>query len=52
MAYWTEDRINTLKALFEEGKPASFIAEKLGGTTRNAVIGKCHRLGLKRPGGK
>lgn len=46
---WTEDRTNTLKTMWEAGESASKIAEKLGGTTRNAVIGKAHRMGLKRP---
>ncbi|MGB7406032.1 MAG: GcrA family cell cycle regulator [Pacificimonas sp.] len=47
---WTEDRIETLRKLWEEGHPASKIAEELGGVSRNAVIGKAHRLGLeKRP---
>ena len=47
---WTEERIEKLKTLWEEGHPASRIAEELGGVSRNAVIGKAHRLGLeKRP---
>lgn len=45
---WTEDRIATLKAGWEGGMTASQIAEQLGeGVTRNAVIGKAHRLGLE-----
>lgn len=45
---WTEDRIAVLKAGWESGMTASQIAEKLGeGVTRNAVIGKAHRLGLE-----
>ncbi len=45
---WTEDRIAMLKAGWEGGMTASQIAEKLGeGVTRNAVIGKAHRLGLE-----
>jgi GcrA cell cycle regulator len=45
---WTEDRIELLRALWDSGQSASQIAEKLsGGITRNAVIGKAHRLGLK-----
>jgi len=45
---WTEDRIAVLKAGWEGGMTASQIAEKLGeGVTRNAVIGKAHRLGLE-----
>ena len=43
---WTEERIIELKQLWAEGQSASKIAEKLGGVTRNAVIGKIHRLGL------
>ena len=43
---WTDDRIATLKKMWQQGKSASEIAEKLGGVTRNAVIGKAHRLGL------
>ncbi|MBV7257864.1 GcrA cell cycle regulator [Pacificimonas sp. WHA3] len=47
---WTDERIAILSRLWEEGHPASKIAEELGGVTRNAVIGKAHRLGLeKRP---
>jgi hypothetical protein len=45
---WTYDRENTLKKLWKEGKTASEIAETLGGTTRNAVIGKVNRLGIQR----
>jgi GcrA cell cycle regulator len=45
---WTEDRIELLKKLWDGGQSASQIAEELsGGITRNAVIGKAHRLGLK-----
>ena len=43
---WTEDRVDTLKTLWNEGLSASQIAGRLGGVTRNAVIGKVHRLGL------
>jgi len=44
---WTEDRVNGLKVLWDEGLSASKIARALGnGLTRNAVIGKAHRLGL------
>ncbi|WP_031550070.1 GcrA family cell cycle regulator [Parvularcula oceani] len=43
---WTEDRVETLKTLWSEGLSASQIAGRLGGVTRNAVIGKVHRLGL------
>lgn len=44
---WTDERIGTLKKLWEGGSTASQIAEELGGVSRNAVIGKAHRLGLK-----
>lgn len=45
---WTDDRIEALKKHWDDGLSASQIAEKLGeGVTRNAVIGKAHRLGLK-----
>lgn len=43
---WTEDRVEKLAKLWEEGLSASQIAKELGGVTRNAVIGKVHRLGL------
>ncbi|MEM9750581.1 MAG: GcrA family cell cycle regulator [Pseudomonadota bacterium] len=43
---WTEERVDLLKRLWTEGLSASQIAGKLGGVTRNAVIGKVHRLGL------
>ena len=43
---WTEERVETLKKLWTEGHSASQIANQLGGVTRNAVIGKVHRLGL------
>lgn len=43
---WTEERIADLKRMWAEGWSASQIAFRLGGTTRNAVIGKVHRLGL------
>ncbi len=43
---WTEERVETLKKLWAEGHSASQIANRLGGVTRNAVIGKVHRLGL------
>jgi len=44
---WTEERIDQLKKLWESGMTASQIAEELGGVSRNAVIGKAHRLGLQ-----
>lgn len=43
---WTEERVALLRRLWEEGQSASKIAAQLGGVTRNAVIGKVHRLGL------
>ncbi len=44
---WTEERIDRLKAMWAKGSTASQIAEELGGVSRNAVIGKAHRLGLE-----
>ncbi len=44
---WTDERIDTLKTMWEQGMTASQIAEALGGVSRNAVIGKAHRLGLQ-----
>ena len=44
---WTDERIATLTKMWEGGATASQIAEHLGGVSRNAVIGKAHRLGLK-----
>ncbi|MDD8022511.1 MAG: GcrA family cell cycle regulator [Paracoccaceae bacterium] len=43
---WTDERVETLKKMWSEGQSASQIAKELGGVTRNAVIGKVHRLGL------
>ena len=43
---WTDERVETLKKLWTDGLSASQIAAELGGITRNAVIGKVHRLGL------
>ena len=43
---WTDDRVELLKKLWADGLSASQIAGELGGITRNAVIGKVHRLGL------
>lgn len=43
---WTEERVEALKKLWGDGLSASQIAGQLGGVTRNAVIGKVHRLGL------
>ena len=44
---WTNERIDELRRLWGQGQTASRIAELLGGVTRNAVIGKAHRLGLR-----
>ena len=44
---WTDQRIDQLKTLWDKGLTASQIADELGGVSRNAVIGKAHRLGLK-----
>lgn len=44
---WTDERIDTLRKRWEAGQTASQIAEELGGVSRNAVIGKAHRLGLQ-----
>ncbi|SHF04483.1 GcrA cell cycle regulator [Litoreibacter halocynthiae] len=48
---WTDDRVEVLKKMWGEGKSASQIAKELGGVTRNAVIGKVHRLGLSNRSG-
>ncbi len=47
---WTDERVEKLKELWSEGMSASQIAKTLGGVTRNAVIGKVHRLGLSNRG--
>lgn len=44
---WSEERIETLKKLWADGKSASEIAYELGGITRSSVLGKVHRLGLQ-----
>src|SRR3954447_16152226 len=44
---WTDERIDRLKELWSQGITASQIADELGGVSRNAVIGKAHRLGLQ-----
>lgn len=44
---WTDERVELLRKLWTEGLSASQIAKQLGGVTRNAVIGKVHRLGLQ-----
>ena len=46
MMSWTDERVEVLKKMWSEGQSASIIAKALGGVTRNAVIGKVHRLGL------
>jgi GcrA cell cycle regulator len=48
MSGWTDERVELMRKLWDEGLSASLIAGKLGGTTRNAVIGKVHRLGIQR----
>ena len=47
---WTPDRVDSLKKMWSDGQSASQIANDLGGVTRNAVIGKIHRLGLSNRG--
>jgi GcrA cell cycle regulator len=47
MMSWTDERIEQLKELWSKGMTASQIADELGGVSRNAVIGKAHRLGLQ-----
>ncbi len=48
---WTDERVETLKKMWGEGQSASQIAKELGSVTRNAVIGKVHRLGLSNRAG-
>ncbi len=48
---WTDERVELLKKMWNEGHSASQIAKELGGVTRNAVIGKVHRLGLSNRNG-
>ena len=43
---WTEEKVNKLRDLWGKGQTASQIAEIIGGVSRNAVIGKAHRLNL------
>ena len=43
---WTEEKVNKLRELWGKGQTASQIAEIIGGISRNAVIGKAHRLNL------
>jgi GcrA cell cycle regulator len=45
-AFWTDDRAQALRIYWREGLSATQIAKELGGVSRNAVIGKVHRLGL------
>ena len=45
---WTQERVEMLTRLWAEGLSARMIAGRLGGVTRNAVIGKAHRLSLQR----
>lgn len=46
MTTWTDERVQTMRARWAEGKSAGEIARELGGVSRNAVIGKLHRLGI------
>ncbi len=46
MSLWTEERVKKLRELWGKGNTASQIAEIIGGISRNAVIGKAHRLNL------
>lgn len=48
---WTDERVELLKKMWAEGQSASQIAKELGSVTRNAVIGKVHRLGLSNRAG-
>ena len=48
---WTDERVELLKKMWADGQSASQIAKELGGVTRNAVIGKVHRLGLSNRAG-
>ena len=48
---WSDERVELLKKMWGEGQSASQIAKELGGVTRNAVIGKVHRLGLSNRNG-
>ncbi|MEI4194264.1 GcrA family cell cycle regulator [Roseovarius sp. E0-M6] len=48
---WNDERVEILKKMWGEGQSASQIAKELGGVTRNAVIGKVHRLGLSNRNG-
>ncbi len=46
---WTEERVEILRELLAAGYSSRQIADRLGGTTRNAVIGKANRMGLSKP---
>ena len=46
---WTDEAVETLTTMWAEGASARDIADRLGGVSRNAVIGKAHRLGLSKP---
>lgn len=46
MSVWTDERAETAKTMWAEGHSASIIAARIGGVSRNAVIGKLHRMGL------
>ena len=48
---WTDERVEQLKRMWNDGQSASQIAKELGSVTRNAVIGKVHRLGLSNRAG-
>jgi len=48
---WSDERVELLKKMWSEGQSASQIAKELGSVTRNAVIGKVHRLGLSNRNG-
>ncbi|PZX15803.1 GcrA cell cycle regulator [Palleronia aestuarii] len=48
---WTDERVELLKKMWNDGQSASQIAKELGNVTRNAVIGKVHRLGLSNRAG-
>jgi hypothetical protein len=48
MSSWTDERVEKLKELWSDGLSCTQVARALGGTTRNAVIGKVHRLGIDR----
>ena len=49
---WTDSAVKKLRSLWAKGVPAREIGERLGGISRNAVIGKAHRLGLSKQVGE